>query len=273
MAPYGIGHFKTFADSYYRFAAGCKHQLLIAFNGVGLKHPNPPEEYFAYLKGIGGRADKCFYYQQGQDLEVYQQVASEVQTGYILFLNSYSMLQAANWLKHYVDNFDNRWGLLVPVPPARATIPQYFKNMPARWEAEKGFFYNFRKYKLFVKAFFYWRFLFRPFPNPHIRTNAFMVRRELFLTMQPGPVDTKFRAYQFENGRKSLTAFYKAKGLKTLVVDSNGKTYAPADWKNSRTFWMAGRKTCWCLITRPGCIPDASTEEKKTMTWLAWGTT
>ncbi len=271
--PYGIDHFKKFVASYNRFAAGCNHQLVIAFNGVDLTHANPPEEYLAYLEGMGGKADKCFYYKQGQDLEVYRQVAGEIQTEYMLFLNSYSILQAEHWLKHYVDNFDAGVGIIGASASCQSYYSSVFQKHTAGWEAQKGFLYNFRKYKLFVKAFFYWRFLFRPFPNPHIRTNAFMVRRELFLTMNPGPLDTKFRAYLFENGRKSLTAFYTAKGLKTLVVDKNGKTFAPAGWKNSCIFWNGEQENLLVADNQTRLYSEASTEEKKTMTWLAWGTT
>ena len=271
--PFGIDHFKAFFASYYRYTAACNHQLVLAFNGVGLKHPNPPEEYLAYLEHNGGRADKCFYYQQGQDLEVYQQVARQVQTEYVLFLNSYSILQSASWLKYYIDNFDAQVGIIGASASCQSYYSSVFQKHAAGWEAQKGFLYNFRKYKLFVKAFFYWRFLFRPFPNPHIRTNAFMVRRELFLTMNPGPLDTKFRAYQFENGVKSLTAFYAAKGLKTLVVDSSGRTFAPAEWKNSRTFWNGGQENLLVSDNQTRLYTEASAEEKKTMTWLAWGTT
>lgn len=269
--PYGIAHFRLFAASYCRFAAGCSHQLVIVFNGTALEHPNPPEEYLAYLEQLGGKADKCLYYQQGQDLEIYRRAAREIPAEYILFLNTYSILEAANWLKYYVGNFDTGVGIIGASASCQSYYSAVFQKHAATWEADKGFLYNFRKYKLFLKAFFYWRFLFRPFPNPHIRTNAFMVRREVFLMMNPGRLDTKFRAYLFENGRKGITAFYRKKGLKTLVVDKNGHTYAPAGWKKSRTFWNGEQENLLVSDNQTRLYTEASIEDKKQMTWLAWG--
>ncbi len=270
--PYGIDHFKAFVESYCRYAASCNHQLVIVFNGMAVGYPNKPEEYISYLKTRQVKADRYLYYQNGQDIEIYRQAAKEIRTGYVLFLNTYSRILADNWLQYFVNSFDERTGIISASGSWQSYYSSVYQKHTAKWEGQKGFLYNFRKYKLFIKAFFYWRLLFKPFPNPHVRTNAFMVRVEDFLDMKTAIVNTKFSAYQFENGRRSLTGYYLAKGLKVLVVDKYGNNFEQADWEKSSTFWVNNQENLLISDNQTRIYETATTEEKKKMTWLAWGT-
>ena len=270
--PYGIDHFKAFIESYCRHTASCNHQLVIVFNGLAIEHPNTPDEYTGYLESRGVTAGQYLYFQNGQDIEIYRQAAATIRTGYILFLNTYSMILADDWLKHYADNFDDHTGIISASGSWQSYYSSVYQKHPVKWEQAKGFLYNFRKYKLFIKTFFYWRFLFKPFPNPHIRTNAFMVKAQDFLEMKTGAVNTKFKAYQFENGRKSLTDFYRTKGLKVLVMDKFGNTFESPEWEKSATFWVRNQENLLVSDNQTRIYETATEEEKKQMTWLAWGT-
>ena len=270
--PYGIEHFKVFISSYIKYDASCPHQLIIVFNGLALDYPNKPEEYLAYLESKGVKPLRCLYFQNGQDIEIYKKTAAEISLEFVLFLNTYSELQAKDWLQYYAENFNETTGLIGAGGSFQSYYSSVFQKHTVRWEASKGFLYNFRKYKLFIKAFLYWRFLFKPFPNPSVRTNAFMVRRTEFLMMRTGIVNTKFKAYQFESGRKSLTDFYLQKKRRVLVVDKHGKTYEPAEWKKSSTFWINNQENLLVADNQTRIYAEASITEKKEMTRLAWGT-
>jgi len=270
--PYGTDHFKKFIDSYLLFDAGCPHQLVIVFNGMAVKHAAGPEVYLDYLQSKGLHADKCLYYPSGQDIEIYRQVAAQSGSAYLLFLNTYSRILGSQWLKCYVDNFDEQTGVIAASGSWQSYYSSVYQKHPAHWETGRDFLYNFRKYKLFLKAFFYWRFLFKPFPNPHIRTSAFMVKTQVFNEMKTGLINTKFAAYQFENGRKSLTNFFLSKKLNVLVVDKNGKTYGPSNWKNSKTFWIDNQENLLVADNQTALYEAANSKEKKEMTRLAWGT-
>ena len=270
--PYGIDHFKAFIESYCSYNASCSHQLVIVFNGLTVEHRNKPEEYISYLEDRQVKAHQYLYFENGQDINIYQRAAKDIQTKHILFLNTYSRILADDWLKHYVDNFDDHTGVISASGSWQSYYSSVYQKHPVKWEQAKGFLYNFRKYKLFIKAFFYWRFLFKPFPNPHIRTNAFMVKVRDFLEMKTAAVNTKFGAYQFENGRRSLTDFYMAKGLKVLVVDKYGKIFQPSEWKKSSTFWIDNQENLLVSDNQTRIYETATAEEKKQMGWLAWGT-
>ncbi len=75
-------------------------------------------------------------------------------------------------------------------------------------------------------------------PNPHIRTNAFMIRRDLLLSLRAATFRRKIHAYKFESGRHSMTKQIIARGLRPLVVDRSGKVYEISEWKSSSTFWI-----------------------------------
>jgi hypothetical protein len=271
--PFGIQYFKRFIDSYIRFDAACPHQLIIVFNGLSEKYPDEPEKYLAYMQSRSVNPSVVLHFQSGQDIDIYRQAADKIDCEVVLFLNTYSELLATDWLKNYAASFDEKTGVIGGSGSFQSYYSSVYQTHLYRWEANKDFLYNFRKYKLFIKAFIYWRFLFKPFPNAHIRTNAFMVRRKEFLAIRSGGIRSKFQAYQFESGRRGMTAYYKAKGLKTLIIDRFGRTFTESEWKNSATFWIKEQENLLVADNQTTLYRNATKEQKEEMTRLAWGTT
>lgn len=269
--PYGIEHFKKFVNSYVDHAASYPHELIIAFNGTAFHHLDEPANYIEYLKTKNVSSYKTIYFDGGQDIEIYRKAAKQLRTEYVLFLNSYSEILADNWLLKYVQNFDKSVGLIAATASLQSYYSSVFQKNTRTWETKKGLIYNFTKFKLFFKAYFYWRFLFKPFPNPHTRSNAFLVRRKEFLAMRTGAITSKFRAYLFENGRQSLTNYYLKLGMKVLVVDKNGNTFEPGKWKLSLTFWISKQENLLVSDNQAKLYNEADTAEKISMTKLAWG--
>ena len=83
---------------------------------------------------------------------------------------------------------------------------------------------------------------FPPFPNPHIRSNGFMVGRERLLESGFKAPDTKIGACVFESGADSLTSRLRQRGLRALVVDKHGRGYDVHDWSRSRTFRLSAQE-------------------------------
>ena len=79
---------------------------------------------------------------------------------------------------------------------------------------------------------------FPPFPDPHIRSNGFMLSRQLFLELKTD-VKTKLDACAFESGNTSMTSRIRRKGLGAVVVDRTGRGYDVADWIQSKTFRLS----------------------------------
>ena len=134
----------------------------------------------------------------------------------------------------------------------------------------QGISSSLAKYKLFVKSFFYWRLFFKPFPNPHIRTNAFMLKKDDFLSINPGKLTTKFMAYTFESGRNGLTAYFLKRHKKIFVLGKNGMAYHPVQWPESNTFWIHQQANLLISDNQTRIYDNASDANRKLMTKLAW---
>ena len=117
----------------------------------------------------------------------------------------------------------------------------------------------------------YYPFLFKSFPNPHLRTNAFMIRRDVFLAVRYKPLTSKFRAYQCESGRNSVTNQVIKQGYDVYVVDRNGQVYESRKWPESRTFWIDKQENLLVEDNQTQLYHNATPDDKKKLTRLAWG--
>ena len=267
--PYDISLLDGFLKSYKEYKSKVAHDLYIIFNGRGA-NVNIDE----HLKLIQLNCDASVNYLElpgGQDIDAYFFAAKQIKNELILFFNSYSKITAHSWLEIYCNNFKEDIGLISATGSHQSYYSSVFQNNKALPDFREGIVANFRKYKLFVKAFLYWRFLFKPFPNPHARTNAFMIRRELFLQMKYRPLKSKFEAYQFESGRKSLTNHVINKGYKVLVVDKHGGAYESPIWVKSKTFWISRQENLLVSDNQTQMYDDASQSRKEKLRKLAWG--
>lgn len=127
---------------------------------------------------------------------------------YICCLNSKTEILAGNWLRYLHEAVSAR-----RVGIAGAT---------ASWQEGLG----------------------RKFPNPHIRTNGFMIRRELFLDVagnKPWWSYTKDDCNNFEHGPNGLTAQIMRKGLRPMLVDRHGTQWPVEKWPEARC-WRVGNQ-------------------------------
>lgn len=266
--PYGPGYLQSFIQSYRQYPAGAGHQLMILFNGVKQEEELAPYRRLLEQHQVQYRE---LIVEDGQDIEAYYHAAQQCEDGKILFLNTYSEFRSASWLKKYQDAFITDDIALVGATGSWLSYySSVYSKYPFRWEREKGWRYNYRKYKLFIKAFLYWSFLFRAFPNPHIRTNAFMIPRHLFLQLKQQSVKTKFQAYVFESGRSGMTGQLLKKGKTVLVVDKDGKTYTQDRWKQSNTLWNGDQENLLVSDNQTDLYQAARQEERTALTALAW---
>ena len=79
---------------------------------------------------------------------------------------------------------------------------------------------------------------FNSFPNPHVRTTGFIIKREIFeeVTKNIKNFRNKMDAYKFESGKNNLTRKILELGLKVLIINSDFKLFEIDEWKRSKTF-------------------------------------
>lgn len=253
--------FDRFMRSYEQHPAGIDHDLVVA--AKGFPGGEVPAEYLDRLAPHGGRVLPLE--DTGFDIGSYWAAARALPFASYCFLNSFSVILDDGWLaklaRHHVPSVglvgasgsweahlsdwtqNLRAGLLLP-PWRTAPDPLPPRRLTARDRAW-----------LIRDWLRHWA-EFPPFPNPHIRTNAFLIRRDLMLDIEVGDLSTKADVLRFESGRQSLTRQIRRRDLEALVVGRDGVAYLPDAWPESHTF-------------RSGDQVNLMISDNRTEEWLA----
>ena len=267
--PYGIELFKNFITSYAKCDSGYEHELILLFNGVNTREETLP--YLSLIDTYNISYRTLIHFGLSQDLESYFWAADQLDSEYVFFLNSYVEFLAAGWLKVFIQFVSNDVGIIGASGSWQSYHRSVFYNRTWKWERNKGVSGNVKKYKTLLKARFWWSRFFFDFPNPHVRTNAFFIKRELFLSLDHKPLKNKFMAYVLESGKKSITNQVLKKGLKALIVDRRGNAYSSEQWAESDIFWRNGQENLLIADNQTRMYETADNQYKRTLTYLAWG--
>ncbi len=130
---------------------------------------------------------------------------------------------------------------------------------------DRGFHRLFRLDRYLMYLWHYARY-----PNPHVRTNAFMIERDCFLSLRVPSFNKKYGVYKFESGRQSMTKQIVARGLKPVVVGSNGRFYDISEWKSSSTFWINEQANLIAADNRTRQYANATEEGRARFQDFAW---
>jgi hypothetical protein len=113
---------------------------------------------------------------------------------------------------------------------------------------------------------------FPAFPNAHIRSTAFMIDREFFLSITEGlKIENKIDAYHFESGPKSLTRQVLAEKKEILLVGRNGRGYSPKFWAASHTFRQGTQKNLLIADNQTRNFSAIPWKEKREFVIITWG--
>jgi glycosyltransferase involved in cell wall biosynthesis len=112
---------------------------------------------------------------------------------------------------------------------------------------------------------------FPSFPNPHIRSNAFMVRRFDLIQYEMEPGKSKLTANLFECGRNSLSKQIIMSNRKLIVVGKNGEAYEPKDWEKSNTFRSGSQENLLIYDNQTRSFAKMSSRTKEVHKSFSWG--
>ncbi len=110
-----------------------------------------------------------------------------------------------------------------------------------------------------------------PFPNPHIRSNAFMTKRNRFLTFVRKPFITKINACHFESGPEGMTQQVLRAGLHARIVGKNGTGYDVENWSSSATFRLDDQSNLLIADNQTLFFTRADEDTRLIHTWTSWG--
>lgn len=239
----GLAPLQRFLDSYRSHAAGAEHELILLYKGFGRE---VPADYAQALAGISHQ--RMLLPDRGFDLQPYFAAVAVFDHEYFCFLNSFSRILAPGWLAKLRAPLPSRTVGLVGATgscESLAALP-----VPKRWITQR---------------------YFSPFPNHHMRTNAFMAAREVLERIALRPMLFKFFALACESGKDGLTAQLGKLGLEALVVDRHGTVFAMDQWHLSNTFRQSLQEDLLVSDNQTDAYASADAAARARLSRLAWG--
>ena len=281
---------RRFLKSYRDHSAGIEHEFHVVFKGFpDQRRLNLGRELFS-----GMQINSIELEDNGYDIGSYLAAANAVSNRRLIFLNTFSLILGDDWLRHFdraltapevglvgatgswLSNASGYEGALRRLFYRAKHLPtqlRYLFNRESEKTSEKMLKMRKRSLRRYLQSpftYLYNIFEFGRFPNPHIRTNSFMMERIRFLSLDFPSFKKKSEAYRFESGRRSLTRQIIRQGLRPVVVDRNGRVYDIAEWKSSATFWINDQENLLIADNRTRDYAEGDEELREYLEDAAW---
>jgi hypothetical protein len=192
--------------------------------------------------------DEVIVPDEGLDLVAYRSVAERVGGELICFLNTSSVVLADGWLELLARHLRPGVGAV---------------GATGSWESPLS---GARLLRRLLR-----RGRYLPFPNPHLRTNAFLLRRASVLDLWWPDVSTKGEAWELESGTRSITRQVEEQGLHVLVAGRDGEAFPRERWAASDTFRIGDQRNLVVADNRTRQFAEAPPRFRRKLTRLAWG--
>jgi hypothetical protein len=267
----GFDPFRKFVESYRRGCAGIENELVLLFKGFGSSR-----ETEEYTNIVDFPTRSLFVRDFGYDIRAYLIAAKTFDFDFFCFLNSFSVILDKDWLLKMADHAARKDVALVGATGSYMSHLTFLLGDP-----EFGTFLPIGSRRISLPGFAgralrsamvkHYEQLFEPFPNPHIRTNAFFVSRELLGSIPHGILLRKKHAHLFESGKEGLTRQVFRRNMKALVVGRDGKAYEWERWPDSNTLLQGDQENLLVAdnVTRKYSEGDLAT--RVTLSRRAWG--
>ena len=269
--------FAKFLKSYRHFDAGVEHDLVVILKGFPGRQ-SARDACLELLQGIPHRI--LDVRDEGFDIQPYFDATQTFDYPHFCFLNSFSVILAEGWLeKLYRAVLRDGVGLA----GATGSYQSFCPSSLASYLAQSRQIRNrdplknivlqtlpFARHLNYLISRLRFERDFNYFPNYHIRTNAFIVSRDVMLK-SAARVKTKMDAYKFESGKDGLTMQVLDSGRRALVVGAGGETFDKEDWHLSNTFWQANQERLMVADNQTRQYSEGTPEVKRVLAQRAWG--
>ncbi len=282
-----------FLDSYRAHRAGAEHEVVLVLKGFVSEAESAP--FVALAADVTDRS--LAVDDRGYDIGAYRAAAERVAHRTLCPLNSFSIILADDWLRSLcaahsearvgLAGATGSWasphtalryelGLGGPYVAAMGDRARSLQRMRELTEASPA---DPAPQRAAVHALATARSMwvraidFPPFPNYHVRTNGFVVDREVLLRARVGALHDKLDAWRFESGRGSLTRQVEAVGLRAVLVGRDGRAYDRGEWPRSQTFWQGEQENLLIADNQTESYRRADSELRAVLSGFAWGAT
>jgi hypothetical protein len=258
-APLGPEPLRAFLRSYAAHPAGVEHELAVVLNGAGGDGPQEARRRELLLAELADTEHRLISLERPVlDLEAYGEAARVLEHERLCFLNSYTTILAGRWLGHLAD--------------ALAQPGVGLVGASASWESQA----EWRRGRLRHRpqqllALARARQDYPRFPNPHIRTSAFMLERARVLALGLTQLPDKRSTYLLESGPRSITRRVQAQGLRAVVVGRDGHIYDVEAWPESHTFRSGEQENLLIADNQTSDYQHASAGVRRRLARGTWG--
>jgi hypothetical protein len=246
-APLGAEALEGFLAAYRRLEPEAEHRLVVILNGFDGK--TDPRRV-AVERALDGVAHQAIVLPRPVvDLTAYREAAPEIEAQRLCLLNSYSRPLVADWLALLARGLSDA---SVGLVGCGGSCESAYSAAPFWLRRRRG-----RE--------------FPPFPNPHLRTNGFMLGRELMLDLDWPLQRSKLEALTLESGKRSISRQVWERGLDVRVVGRDGVAYPSERWRESATFRSGGQRNLLISDNRTLQYGEADAASKGRLERMAWG--
>ncbi|HEY5481107.1 MAG TPA: hypothetical protein VIL39_06470 [Verrucomicrobiae bacterium] len=258
----GLESLQRFLRSYERHPGGLEHDLVVVFKGFSQEAELA--EWRTALTRFPHQELRMSDF--GFDIRAYSLAARRLPHRYLCFLNSFSEPLTPDWLRIL-----HRWVVepgvgVVGCTGAWTSISSIVEQELASAATQP----LLRRLLLRIKVPINRR-AYPPFPNPHLRSNAFLVSRELMTRVWPGFVIGKRKAYHWESGRKGFTRRVQALNLRVLVAGKDGRSYTIEEWPRSGIFLQGKQENLLVSDNQTRGYDNADAAKRRQLSMYAWG--
>jgi hypothetical protein len=281
----GPAPFERFLASYRRYAAGQPHELLLVFKGFA---PQDTVDHDRLLEGLPHR--RLFVADHGFDLRAYFAAAAHFEHRYFCFLNSFSRVLEDDWLaklhraaaepdvglvgatasyQSFASAHAERARMLAGMDVGarlRWRVRHVTSDPAPRMVTQRAAAWMLDKLGIWKPARH-----FPPFPNYHVRTNAFMISRDVLSRIRIRPTPFKLAAYLLESGRAGLTRQVLGLGMRAVLVTRGGRTYDKEGWHAADAFRQGRQESLLVADNQTDAYQDADAAGRAELSRLAWG--
>jgi hypothetical protein len=242
--PLGPEPLDRFVHSYRARTAGSEHQLLVLFNGF--RSGQDLSRWSQVLADVDHQ--KLQLDRRVLDLDAYRQAVELTVAERYCFLNSHSEVLTDGWLGQLEGHLRTPGVGLVgsggSLESAYSSAPRPLRPL------RRGF---------------------DPFPNPHLRTNGFMIERALMLDLDWPAPRSKVDAWALESGKRSISRQVWERGLDVRVVGRDGAAYPSERWRESATFRSGDQSNLLIADNRTRQYDEADAAMRARLEQMAWG--